>query len=193
MAVVERHKNPDQAIREWAEEVRTLRDEAPPPAPTMESGVAVGTPVPRLPLPDLKGGYASLDDFRGEERLVVFWSTECQFSRRMLSEFQEWDEEAGGRGPSLVHVVAGIEESVEELGLNGPILFDFGLASVSKAFDLPGTPSAIPVSAEGEVAGPMLVGADAILDYLWAQIEGGEDGEPVVVVTDGGSTDHPTR
>ena len=40
----------------------------------MPAGPKVGEPAPEVALPDLEGQSVELEDFRGEETLVLFWN-----------------------------------------------------------------------------------------------------------------------
>src|SRR5205085_789352 len=51
-----------------------------------ESAMQIGQPAPRLALPDLDGATVTLDDFKGERTLVVFWSPDCTFCEKMIGE-----------------------------------------------------------------------------------------------------------
>jgi peroxiredoxin len=52
----------------------------------MAAVIACGQPAPGWTLPDLDGGQASLDDFRGRLLVMNFWSAECPWSRRADEE-----------------------------------------------------------------------------------------------------------
>jgi len=73
----------------------------------------------------------------------------------------------------MIFATAGTSDGVRDLGLTSPILLDDGLAGISKAFGAPGTPSAVLVDADGHVASNIIVGGDAILDFLDEQAESG--------------------
>lgn len=134
--------------------------------PDPSRSLGVGRPVPRLPLPDLEGHYISLGDFRGEQLLLLFWSTDCSFCARMLPDLREWEAEVGAGSLRLVFASAGTPGAIRELGLRSTVLLDDELAAISKAFGAPGTPSGVLVDAEGLIASEIMIGADAILDFL---------------------------
>ena len=130
-----------------------------------------GMPAPRLPLPDLNGNYVSIGDLRGERVLLLFWNTDCSFCNRMLPDIKEWEQETGLASIKLLFASAGTKEALQELGLRSTILMDDGLAAISKAFGAPGTPSAVLVDENAMIASEIMIGADAILDFLDEQTE----------------------
>jgi len=134
--------------------------------PDPSRSLGVGRPVPRLPLPDLEGHYTGLGDFRGEPFLLVFWNTDCSFCKRMLPDLRDWEAEVGAGSLRLVFASAGTPEAIRDLGLRSTVLLDDELAAISKAFGAPGTPSAVLIDGDSRTASDIMIGADAILDFL---------------------------
>jgi thiol-disulfide isomerase/thioredoxin len=66
----------------------------------MPAGPKVGEPVPEVALPDLKGQTVELEDFRGEETMVLFWNPGCGFCQQMLPDLKPWEEDPQGVLPS---------------------------------------------------------------------------------------------
>ena len=133
-------------------------DEADPEAPK------IGEPAPELRLPDLAGNHVSLDDFRGEETLVLFWSPDCGFCQEMIPDLKEWEAAPPEGAPRLLVVSDGTVEDNEAQGLGSKVLLDDDDYTVSDAFGAAGTPSAVLVDAEGRIASEVVVGSSAVLE-----------------------------
>jgi peroxiredoxin len=102
----------------------------------------IGEPAPELSLEDLEGNTVSLEDFRGKERLVLFWNPGCGFCQQMLPDIREWEKEMQEDAPGLLFVSAGTKEANEVMGLDSPVVVDRHFA-VGRAFGASGTPSAV--------------------------------------------------
>jgi methylamine dehydrogenase accessory protein MauD len=133
----------------------------------MPASVKVGQPAPEVKLPDLEGNEVSLQDFKGEQTLVLFWNPGCGFCQQMLPDLKEWEATSPKDAPKLVVVSAGTEEANKEIGLASPVLLDQQFA-VGRAFGASGTPSAVLVDAEGKVASEVAVGAPAVMELAGA-------------------------
>ena len=138
-----------------------LRPDAP--AEAEPASPKVGEPAPEVRLPDLEGKDVSLDDFRGEATLVLFWSPGCGFCQEVLPDLKEWEAALPEGAPSLLVVSDGTVEDNEAMGIRSPVVLDHDYA-VSDAFGAGGTPSAVLVDAEGRVASKVVVGASAVLE-----------------------------
>jgi methylamine dehydrogenase accessory protein MauD len=123
----------------------------------------VGEPAPEVNLPDLEGQNVSLDDFRGEATLVLFWSPECGFCQEMLPDLKEWEAASPEGAPRLLVVSDGTVEDNKAMGLSSPVVLDHDYA-VSDAFGAGGTPTAVLIDAKGRVASETVVGASAVLE-----------------------------
>ncbi len=123
----------------------------------------VGEPAPEIRLSDLEGREISLEDFEGEETLVLFWSPECGFCQEMLPDLQEWEAAPPEGAPRLLVVSDGTVEENEAMGLTSPVVLDNTYA-VQDAFGGGGTPSAVLVDAEGRIASEVVVGTSAVLE-----------------------------
>jgi thiol-disulfide isomerase/thioredoxin len=130
-------------------------------------GPKVGEPAPEVNLKDLEGNEVSLQEFRGEDALVLFWNPGCGFCQQMLPDLKEWEAQAPEGAPRLVVVSAGTEEANREMGLASPVLLDQQFAA-GRAFGASGTPSALLVDAEGKVASEVAVGAPAVMELAGA-------------------------
>ena len=77
--------------------------------------------------------------------------------------FRKAREEADSLGkPKLLVVSTGTVEANQAMGLTSPVVLDQDF-SVGRAFGAGGTPSAVLVDAEGRIASPVAVGAQAVL------------------------------
>jgi methylamine dehydrogenase accessory protein MauD len=126
-------------------------------------GPKVGEPAPELRLKDLAGKDVDLEDFRGEETLVLFFSPDCGFCQEMLPDLRVWEEAAASEPPGMLVVSDGTVEDNEAMGLKSPVVLDHDY-DVSDAFGAGGTPSAVLIDAEGHIASELVVGASAVLD-----------------------------
>ena len=131
------------------------------------AGLPVGSEAPEVKLPDLQGNTVELEDFRGEETLVLFWNPGCGFCQQMLPDLKEWDEDRPEDAPKLLVVSAGTEEASRKMGLSSMVVLAQHFA-VGQAFGASGTPSGVLVDAEGKVASDLAVGAPAVLELVGA-------------------------
>jgi peroxiredoxin len=125
----------------------------------------IGEQAPEIELQDLEGRLVSLQDFRGEEVLVLFCSPGCGFCQEMMPDLKEWEAAPPEGAPRLLVVS---DESVEEnkaMGISSPVVLDDTYA-VWDAFDVSGTPSAVLVDAEGRIASRMVMGSVAVLELI---------------------------
>ena len=111
-------------------------------APTVPSAKKIGEPAPEVKLPDLAGNTVELEDFRGEETLVLFWSPRCGFCQEILPQMKEWETASPEGAPRLLVVSDGTIEDNEAMGFSSPVVLDHTYA-VSDAFGAAGTPSAV--------------------------------------------------
>jgi peroxiredoxin len=131
-------------------------------------GARLGEPAPEVGLPDLEGKRVSLEDFRGEETLLLFWSPSCGHCQDMLPELKEWEANPPRGAPKLIVVSDGTVEANREQGLRSPVVLDQGYR-VSDDYGARGTPSAVLVDAEGRVASTVVGGGPAVLQLAGAR------------------------
>jgi thiol-disulfide isomerase/thioredoxin len=124
----------------------------------------LGAPAPDVVLHDLDGREVALSDFYRGTRLLLFWNPGCGYCRRMLPRLQGLGEGRPGSPPPVVVVSTGEVADIREQAIPGPLLHDpNGLAM--QAFGARGTPMGVLVE-EGEVASPVVAGAEAVLQLL---------------------------
>jgi thiol-disulfide isomerase/thioredoxin len=136
-------------------------------APTMPAARQIGEPAPEVKLADLEGTIVELEDFTGEETLLVFWNPGCGFCQQMLPEIKQWEENRPEAVPELLFVSAGSEEANRDMKLSSRVVLDQQFA-VGRTFGALGTPSAVLVDAEGRIASEVVVGAPAVLSLAGA-------------------------
>ena len=138
----------------------------PTPADAMAqaavNGSMVGNPAPQIELPDLEGALLSLTSFRGDQVVVLFWDPECGFCREMLPDLKNWEDNPSKETPKLLIVSTGTENANREMGLSSPVMLDEQLV-VGRAFGVPGTPSAVLIDEQGQIASEPAVGLPAVL------------------------------
>lgn len=131
-------------------------------APVIPPGAIIGAPAPALALPDLTGKMIDLADFRGRPTLVLFWNPSCGFCQQMLPELQAWETHPPEAAPQMLIVSTGTVEANHALGLRAPIVFDHTFLAGQK-FGATGTPMAVLLDAEGNIASEVVAGAPAVM------------------------------
>jgi thiol-disulfide isomerase/thioredoxin/uncharacterized membrane protein YphA (DoxX/SURF4 family) len=132
-------------------------------APRGPSASAIGSPAPAFALPDLSGRTVDLASRKGKETLVVFWNPDCGFCRQMLPDLKQWEAAAPPEAPDLLVVSTGSGEANRALGLTSPVLLDQNF-SVAPSFGANGTPMAVLVDAQGNIASAPAAGAQQVFD-----------------------------
>ena len=126
------------------------------------SGVTVGDPIPAVVLRDLEGNTI---DFRGlghdNSTLVLFWSPDCGFCKRMLPELKAWERHRPSHSPDLLIVSSGTVEANHATGLSSRIAIDAD-GSVMRTFGATGTPMALLVD-DGRIASMLAVGSQQVM------------------------------
>jgi peroxiredoxin len=144
-------------------------------APAVPAGGRIGEPAPEVTLADLAGETVKLKDFRGEKTLVLFWNPGCGFCSQMLPDLKEWEQSRPQGAPKLLVVSAGTVEDNRAMGLSAPVVLDQNFAAGS-AFGASGTPSAVLVDENGNVASELAVGAPAVLALAGARADAATNG-----------------
>jgi peroxiredoxin len=136
-------------------------------AQTIPAATKIGDPTPPVKLSDLSGQTVDLADFRGEKTLVLFWNPGCGFCSQMLADLKEWEQNRPQAAPRLLVVSAGTAEDNRAMDLSSPVVLDQNFA-VGSAFGAGGTPSAVLVDENGNIASELAVGAPAVLELARA-------------------------
>jgi len=156
--------------------ISLLRNEAPhlldpsnaepePEAPPAPRGIAMGSKAPEIKLPDLDGDEVTLDDVSDGRTVLLFWNPGCGFCKRLESELKEWEESADDNAPDLVLISTGSVEDNAAQGFESPILLDQSFKTGS-LFGASGTPSAILIDENGNVASAVKVGGPEVMNLL---------------------------
>jgi hypothetical protein len=82
---------------------------------------------------------------------------------QMIPNIKEWETNPPEGAPKLLFVLAGTEEANRDMGVGSTVVLDQQFA-VGRAFGATGTPSAVLVDADGQVASEVAVGAPAVLE-----------------------------
>ncbi|MGD9891293.1 MAG: redoxin domain-containing protein [Dehalococcoidia bacterium] len=132
-------------------------------APRGPSALAIGSPAPAFALPDLSGQTVELASRKGKETLVVFWNPDCGFCQQMLPDLKQWEAAPPANAPELLVVSTGSAEANRALSFAAPVLLDQNF-SVGPSFGANGTPMAVLVDAEGQIASAPAAGAQQVFD-----------------------------
>jgi thiol-disulfide isomerase/thioredoxin len=149
------------------------------------AGLKVGEPAPPVRLRDLNNKKVNLASFRGQKTLVLFWNLGCGFCQQMLPDLKEWEQNPPEGAPKLLVVSSGTKEANREMGLSSTVVLDEQFA-VGQSFGAGGTPSAVLVDEEGNIASELAVGAPAVLTLAGVAPDpasNGSGGEPAVPVS----------
>lgn len=130
-------------------------------------GPAVGAEAPDIFWRDLDGRVISLRELRGTPVAILFWNPRCGFCQRMVPELRAWEAHHGPGAPRVIVVSTGDQESNRAMGLRSPIALEQEFQS-GRAFGATGTPSAVRIDRAGRIAGPIGIGATAVLALLQA-------------------------
>lgn len=169
-----------EKIREF---VRSFRDGgvseqaviAAPPKPA-EPGHATGSngqsarphmgdPAPGFSLPDLDGNIVTLADFQGQDAVLIFWSPTCGFCKRMADDILAWEREPGANAPQAVFVTSGDVQANRDFGFASTVLLDEQVATM-RQFGASGTPTAIRLDKDGNIASQLRVGQQGVMSLL---------------------------
>jgi thiol-disulfide isomerase/thioredoxin len=125
----------------------------------------VGSKAPEIKLPDLDGDEVTLDDVSDGRTVLLFWNPGCGFCKRLEPELKEWEESADDDAPDLVLISTGSVEANAAHGFESPILLDQSFRTGS-LFGASGTPSAILIDENGNVASAVKVGGPEVMSLL---------------------------
>lgn len=122
-------------------------------AVTPSNMLALGTPVPRFELPDVRTGRTvRLEDFSNEPALLVmFISRHCPYVQHVAQELARLGRDYGGRGVGIVAISSNdvvrypddsperMAQMADELGFSFPVCYDES-QDVARAFQAACTP-----------------------------------------------------
>lgn len=130
-------------------------------------GLAVGEPAPDLELPDLEGRNVELSDLRGSDVALLFWNPSCGHCRAMHDDLLAWEADRPSGDTGLVIVSSGEGTATRDEGFASRVLLDADFAA-GDAFSAGGTPMAVRIDSDGNVASPLAAGSEAVLTLVGA-------------------------
>ena len=122
----------------------------------------VGARPPSAPLARREGGLLFLDDFRGREALVVFWSPDCSFCHELLTQLEAWEAKPPPWAPEVLIIAQTTEDRLLDVRLPGQVVVDPN-AKLASALGIVGTPNGVLLDSEGLIASKIAVGAQEIM------------------------------
>ena len=131
------------------------------PQPATQGTEKIGQPAPPIRLEDLSGRTVDLKDFRGQKTLVLFWDPGCGFCQQMLDAFKDFEANPPEGAPKILMVSRGTLEDNRALGLRSTMLTDEQM-TIFGAFGTYGTPTAVLVDEQGNIASGVAEGAQAV-------------------------------
>jgi peroxiredoxin len=133
----------------------------------LPEGLPAGVRAPIFQLPDLDGKIVSLEQYRSQRLLLVFFNPECSFCQGMAPDLAALPWDGSGGLPVPVVVSAGDLEVnrafVAEHGIRCPVLRQEHGNEIAALYGALGTPLGYLVDEHGILASPMVMGADHIL------------------------------
>ena len=131
----------------------------------------IGEPAPLLELPDLGGNMVDLVTFRGRELFLVFVRPGCWACDALVPTLVRWDQTAPPNAPLLIAISRGTAEENEDLaGMRSPVLLSPN-AAVAQAFGVSGTPAAVCLDANGNIASDVGIGIRPVSALLFPNAE----------------------
>lgn len=152
-----------KGVRELVAETLGL---ALPEAPRREvQAVTVGQAVPAIRRPDLDGNVVDFSGFRGIPTLLLFWSPGCSHCQELLPQIRAFEQMPVR--PRMVIVSSGPIALNREVGFVSHVVLDDD-DTISRIFGSSGTPAAVLIDSNGNVASPLARGATKIRTALQA-------------------------
>ena len=94
---------------------------------------------------------------------ITFLMFVPSFCQQMLADLKVWEANPPTGAPKLLVVSRGTVEENKAMGLRSPVVLDEGF-NVGRLFGATGTPMALLVDAQGNIASELAVGARAVLE-----------------------------
>jgi peroxiredoxin len=160
----------NEAIRELVGQLGRLRTSGRPVGflPDISigsSGLKLGDPAPSISALDLQGKQVSSEQFLGESRLLVFWSSTCPHCLRMQADFDRWTSDASQNAPGVLIVASGDEDLIREnFGHREFLTVLDNDRQIGLRYGIAGVPSGILIDSGGRIASSIASGAHQILD-----------------------------
>jgi len=136
-----------------------------PAAPPVPAPLQVGDPVPAITLADLSGARITLADLRGRPLVMLFWNLGCGFCQQMLPDLKNWESSKPEGAPQVLVISTGAVDANRAMGLQAPVVLDQG-SEIGARFGARGTPMAVLIDEEGNVASNVAAGAPQVFALL---------------------------
>lgn len=156
--------NAEAAIQRLADRPIPVPAAVPQPAaaPAAPPALALGTAAPEFRLPDLKGRFRTLADYRGKPAVLVFFNPDCGFCTQLAPKLGELPASA----PQLVVMTRGDKQANRQLARThrwkGDVLLEPNW-DVASSYRTNATPTGYLIDAEGRIASTLAVGVDGVL------------------------------
>jgi peroxiredoxin len=159
------------AARAHAAQAAAQPAAAPSPA---QGALTLGTAAPDFRLPDLKGRFHTLADYKGKPSVFLFFNPDCGFCTQLAPRLRDLPESA----PQVVVMTRGNKEAnkkiARENGWNVDVLLEPNW-EVATSYRTNATPTAYLIDAEGRIASSLGVGVDGVMQ-LTRMLNGGGNG-----------------
>lgn len=126
-----------------------------------DAKLKIGEFAPTFTLPNIEGKTVSLQEFRGKDTLLIYWSVGCGFCQQMFADLRKWETENAPANFQLVLISLSGAETMREQNFSSPVLIQ-GEEKIGDIYDFGGTPSGYLIDKEGKIASERAVGADDI-------------------------------
>lgn len=134
-----------------------------------KEGLLIGTPAPAFELPDINGKQVSLQQLLAPAKPLLFFfvGPNCAPCAALLPEIEAWQSELKGK-LNFVFISSGkVKDNLDKFA--GTSLKQILLQNdkeVTGLFGAQWTPTVVPVNADGNIAGRLAVGDQAIRDLV---------------------------
>jgi peroxiredoxin len=125
----------------------------------------MGDPAPGFSLPDLDGEIVTLADFQGRDTVLIFWSPTCGYCKRMADDIRNWERNPVPDAPHAVIITSGDIDANRAFGFASAVLHDEAVLTM-RQFGASGTPSAIRIDKDGNIASQLRVGQPGVMSLL---------------------------
>jgi len=156
---------------------------APQPAvPAAPPMLSLGTPAPEFRLPDLKGRFRTLADYRGKPAVLVFFNPDCGFCTQLAPRLGELPASA----PQLIVMTRGDKQANRQLARThhwkGDVLLEPNW-EVATSYRTNATPTGYLVDSEGRIASTLAVGVEGVMT-LTRMLNGNGNGQAADLTAD---------
>jgi thioredoxin-related protein len=159
----------DKAIRELVDDIKSRDLDSKFVFVVNTNGASqsllIGESVPEFTLSGANGEPITRDAVNGRKTLAVFWSMTCPHCVNMKEAILEWEGVRGVDDPDLILFSNGEPDENRELGFKSPVVHDKSY-EVAKKIGMAGTPSAVLIDENGQIASSTASGAEKV----WALI-----------------------